>query len=57
MILVHDDDLERIDGIGGGIVSAHVIKSYINIHILVVTPNPSTRRGDGSPPEVPHRDT
>jgi hypothetical protein len=57
MILVHDDDLERIDGIGGGIVSGHVIKVYINIHILVVTPNPPTRRGDGSPPKVPHRDT
>ena len=57
MIIVHDDDLERIDGIGEGTVSGYSIVSYIIFLILLVTRIPPTRSGHGSLPRVQHRDT
>ena len=29
MVLVHDDDLERVNGIGEGTVSGHVVSDYL----------------------------
>jgi hypothetical protein len=57
MVLVHDDDLERIHGIGKGSVSGHSIISCIVLPVLAVTSIPPTRSGDGSAPAVRHRDT
>ena len=58
MFLIHDDDLNRIDGIGDGTVSVYSISSYsVLITQSAVTGNPPTRRNDGSSPEVQHRDT
>jgi len=51
-ILVHDDDLLMIDGIGHGTVSGLLNSSRIVFLMLAVTGNPRTRRDDGSPPEV-----
>jgi len=51
MILVHDDDLERIDGIGDGTVSGDSIDNHI-IPMLAVTRIPPTRNM-----EVQCRDT
>ena len=57
MVLVHDNDLESIDGIGEGSVSEHLMINYIVLLILVVTRISRTRSGDGSPPGFRHRDT
>jgi hypothetical protein len=51
MVLVHDDDLERIDGIGEGGVSGYLIINYIVPPMLAVTRITPTRSGDGPPPE------
>ena len=56
MVLVHDDDLERIDGIGGGTVSGHSIVNHIILPMLAVTRIPPTRNDDESPLEVQCRD-
>jgi hypothetical protein len=40
MVLVHDDDLERINGIGEGTVSDHVISDY---HAFPHVGNPCRR--------------
>jgi hypothetical protein len=58
-ILVHDDDLLMIDGIGHGNVSGLLNGGGIGIVLLMlaVTGNPRTG-GDGrSLPEVRHKDT
>ncbi|KAI0248894.1 hypothetical protein BJV78DRAFT_1232297 [Lactifluus subvellereus] len=52
MVLVHDDDLERIEGIGDGTVSRHLIVNYIVFFMFTVTGNPSTEYGDGLLPDV-----
>jgi hypothetical protein len=51
-ILVHDDDLLIIDGIGDGTVSGLLNSSRIALLMLVVTGNPRTGCDGGSPPEV-----
>jgi hypothetical protein len=55
MFLTHDDDLERIDGIGDGTVSGYLISSY-RLNVLISRPavagRPQTRRDGGPPPEV-----
>ena len=59
-ILVHDDDLLMIDGIGHGAVSGLLNSNHIvllMLDLLVVTGNPRTGRDGGSPPEVRHKDT
>ena len=56
MVLVHDDDLKRIEGIGKGTVSGYLIISYVFIHKFAATRIPPTGCGDGSSPEVQHRD-
>ena len=56
-ILVHDDDLLMIDGIGHGAVSG-LLNSRGNILLmLAVTGNPRTGRGAGSSQEIRHEDT
>jgi hypothetical protein len=55
-ILVHDEDLEGIDGIGEGTVSGHSIISSIVLYVFAVTRIPPTRSIDGSSPEVERRD-
>jgi hypothetical protein len=57
MVLVHDDDLERINGIGEGRVSGHFLIHYIDLPMSAVTGIPPTRNDNGSPPEFRHRDT
>lgn len=57
MVLAHDDDLMTINGIGHGTVSGPLNSSYVDLLILAVTGNPRSRRDDGSPPEVLHRNT
>ena len=42
MVLVHDDDLKRIDGIGNDTVSGHFICGYVVFLIIVVTGKPPT---------------
>ena len=56
-VLVHDTDLVMIDGIGHGTVSGLLNISYIVLLMSTVTGKPRTRRDDGSPTEVQHRDT
>ena len=56
-ILVHDDDLLMIDGIGHGTVSGLLNSSLNVLLMLAVTGNPRTGRDGGSPPEVRHKDT
>ena len=56
-ILIHDDDLSMIDGIGHGTVSGLLDYNRIIPLMLAVTGNPRTGRDDGSPPEVRHKDT
>ena len=56
-ILVHDDDLSMIDGIGHGTVGELVKSGCIVLLMLVVTGNPRTGRDYGSPPELRHNDT
>ena len=55
-ILVHDDDLLMIDGIGDGTVSGLLCSSRVVLLMLPVTGNPRTGRDAGSPPEVRHTD-
>jgi hypothetical protein len=58
LVLVHDDDLKRIDGIGEGSVRGYFIINYhLVLPMLAVIRIPSTRSGNGSPPDVQHRDT
>jgi hypothetical protein len=53
MFLIHDDDLKLI-----GTVSGYLTSSYsVLIPRSAVAGSPSTRHGDGSPPEVQDRDT
>jgi len=56
MVLVHDDDLERINGIGEGTVSGHVISDYHAFLMWVINVDAPTRRVDGSFQEVQYRD-
>ena len=56
-ILIHDDDLLMIDGIGHGTVSELLDGGSDLFLILVVTGNPRTGRHGGSLPEVRHKDT
>jgi hypothetical protein len=55
-ILVHDDDLLMIDGIGHDTVSGLLNSSRTVPLMLVVTGNPRTGRDGGSPSEVRHKD-
>jgi len=57
MVLVHDDDLLRIDNFGDNKVDkqSHVIYFYVLIYS--VTGKPSSRRTDGSPQKIPAGDT
>ena len=57
MVLAHDDDLMKIDGLGHDSVSGVLNSSYIVLLMSAVTGNPRTRRDDGSPAEVQHGDT
>jgi hypothetical protein len=57
LVLVHDDDLQRIDEIGEGSVSGHLFINYITHPMLAVTRIIRTRSGDGPPPGFRHRDT
>jgi hypothetical protein len=57
LVLVHDDDLERINGISEGSVSGHLIIKYMLLPMFAVTRISRTRSGDGSPPGFRHRDT
>ncbi|KAI0280168.1 hypothetical protein BGY98DRAFT_347764 [Russula aff. rugulosa BPL654] len=52
MVLAHDDDLMKIDGLGHDSVSGVLNSSYIVLLMSAVTGNPRTRRDDGSPAEV-----
>ena len=56
-ILVHDNDLLMIDGIGHGTVSGLLNSKPIVLLILSVTGNPRTGRDGGSLPEIRHKDT
>jgi hypothetical protein len=60
MVLVHDDDLERINVMVEGTVSGHVIGDYLASLMLVLVINHDvdapTRHVDGSFQEVQHRD-
>ena len=56
-ILVHDDDLLMIDGIGRGTVSGFLNSSPIVLLILAGTGNSRPRRDDGSLPQIRHKDT
>ena len=57
MVLAHDDDLVKIDGLGHDSVSGFLSSSYIVLLMLAVTGDPRTRRNDGSPAEVQHGNT
>ena len=57
MVLAHDDDLVKIDGLGHDSVSGFLNNSYIALLMSTVTGKPRTRRDDGSPAEVQHRGT
>ena len=56
-ILVHDDDLLMIDGIGHGTVSELLNSRGIVLLISTATGNSRTGGDGGSPPEVRHKDT
>ena len=56
-ILVHDDDLLMIDGIGRGTVSGLLNSSCIVLLMLIVTGNSRTGRDGESLPEIRHKDT
>jgi hypothetical protein len=56
-VLVHDNDLLAINGIGHGTVSGLLNSSHIAILMSSVTGNPQPRRDDGSPRGVQHRNT
>ena len=53
MVLAHDDDLVKIDGLGHDSVSEISNCGYI-VLMSVVTGYPRTRRDDGSSAEVQH---
>jgi hypothetical protein len=57
MVLVHEDDLERIDRIGGGTVDGHSIVNHIILPMLAVARIPPARNDDESSLEVQGRDT
>lgn len=58
MFLIHDDDLELIDGIGDSHVSGYLASTYgVLIPRSAVTGNPPTTLDHGYHPEVQHRDT
>jgi hypothetical protein len=57
MLVVHDNDLVTINGVGHGTVSGPMNSSYIVLLMLAVAGNPRTRHDDGSPSEFQHRDT
>ena len=57
MVLAHDDDLVKVDGLGHDSVSGFSNNGYIVLLMSAVTGNPRTRRDDGSPAEVQHGDT
>ena len=57
MVLVHDDDLVKIDGLGHDSVSGFLNNSYTVLLISTVTGNSRTGGDDGSPAEVQHGDT
>ena len=57
MVLTHDDDLVKIDGLGHDSVSGFLISSHIVLLMSAVTGNPRTRLNDESPAEVQHGDT
>ena len=46
MFVIHDDDLERIDGIGDGTVSGYLASSYVLIPRSTVTGSSPTTLGD-----------
>jgi len=54
MVLVHDDDLERINinGIGEGTVSENVINDYLAFLMLVINVDAPARHVDGYFQEV-----
>jgi hypothetical protein len=56
-ILVHDDDLLMIDGIGRGTVSGLLNSDRLVLLMLAVTGIPRTACDGGSLPEVRHNDT
>jgi hypothetical protein len=56
-MLVHDNDLVTVNGIGRGTVSGVLNSSCIVLLMSAVTGSHRTRCDDGSPPEVQHRDT
>ena len=56
MVLVHDDDLERIDGIGKGTVSGQLTVGCKIRLIVAVTRISPTGSDVGSPPAVQHGD-
>jgi hypothetical protein len=57
MVLAHDDDLVKIDGLGHDSVSGFLNDSYTVLLISTVTGNSRTGGDDGSPAEVRHGDT
>ena len=58
MILIHDDDLGRIDGIGDGTVSRQLISSYVSFSslrsMLSTIGDLPIRVFDGSSPKLQH---
>jgi hypothetical protein len=56
MILIHDDDLARIDGIGDGTVSRQLISSYVYFSLglccQLIIGDPAIRVLDGTPPKL-----
>jgi len=60
MILVHDHDLEQINGTGVGTVSKHLVVVLVSNYIVfmsAVVENLSATLGDGSSREVQYRYT
>ena len=58
MALIHDDDLEKIDGIGKDCEWRFDCWSYCSPHMTTVVPgDPPTQHGNGPPLEFQHRDT
>ena len=55
MVLIHDDDLGRIEGFGHDSVSGLRIVSHSRL-ILAVNRGSRTRSDDGPPLEVQHND-
>jgi hypothetical protein len=57
MVLAHDDDLVKIDGLGHDSVSGSLNSSCIVLLMSAVTRNSRTRRGNGSPAEDQYGNT